>query len=118
MFRDLEINAARDEVFRRVADFSTWRIWSPWLLAEPDAKVTVSDDPSSVGSNYTWDGEVVGAGQMTHKALEPGTLIDDEITFFRPWKSKADVSFELVVNNVPPTVSMSAPRRNMATAPG
>ena len=93
--RSIEINAARDEVFRRVADFSTWRIWSPWLIAEPDAKVTVSDDSSSVGSTYAWDGEVVGAGEMIHKALENGTRIDAEIAFVRPWKSKADVSFEL-----------------------
>ena len=79
---------------RYSSDFSTWTKWSPWLIAEPGANVTVSTDPSSVGSTYAWDGEVVGAGQLTHEKLESGTFIDDRIQFFRPFKSTNRVTFE------------------------
>lgn len=92
--RSIEINASPEKVFDIVSDFGTWPSWSPWLCAEPTAKVTVTDDPSSVGSTYAWVGEITGAGEMEHLKLEPGKLIEDEIRFSKPFKSKSGVSFE------------------------
>jgi predicted transcriptional regulator YdeE len=92
--RSTVINDTPENVFAKVADFATWTTWSPWLCAEPDADVIVSDDSSSVGSTYAWKGEVVGQGEMEHRKLEPGKLIDDEIRFVKPFKSKSDVSFD------------------------
>lgn len=92
--RSTVINDTPANVFAKVADFGTWTTWSPWLCAEPDADVIVSDDSSSVGSTYAWKGEVVGQGEMEHRKLEPGKLIDDEIRFVKPFKSKSDVSFD------------------------
>ena len=93
--RSIEINASPEEVFDRVADFGTWTTWSPWLCAEPEAKVTVTENPNSVGSVYAWDGEVVGAGEVEHKTLERGKKIRDEIRFLRPMKSVSEVGFDL-----------------------
>lgn len=95
--RSIEINAARAEVFRRVADFSTWQIWSPWLIAEPDANVTVSDDPSAVGATYAWDGEVVGAGQMTHQRMHSSSFIENEIHYKKMKQLKVG-TFEIYRN--------------------
>ncbi len=92
--RSIEINASPEQVHATVADFGTWTTWSPWLCAEPDAEVTVSENSSSVGSVYAWNGEIVGQGEMEHQRLEPGRLIDDEIRFQRPFKSISRVSFE------------------------
>lgn len=92
--RSIEIGAAPEKVFDVVSDFGTWTTWSPWLCAEPTAKVTVSDAPSSVGSTYAWEGEITGAGEMEHLRLEPGQLIEDEIRFTKPFKSKTGVSFQ------------------------
>ncbi len=39
-------------------------------LSQSNSKVTVSTDPSSVGSKYAWVGEVTGEGKLTHKVLE------------------------------------------------
>ena len=66
-----------------MSDFGTWTSWSPWLCAEPDAKVTVTQDSSSVGSIYAWEGEVVGIGEIEHRHLEPGRLIEEEIRFVK-----------------------------------
>jgi len=93
--RSATINASPEKVFGTVADFGAWTTWSPWLCAEPEAKVTVSADPSSVGSTYEWKGEVVGAGIIEHQKLEPGRLIDDEIRFIKPFASTSRVTFEL-----------------------
>jgi len=92
--RSIEIMAPPEDVFQRVADFNTWTTWSPWLCAEPDAKVTVSDDSNSVGSVYAWEGELVGAGEIEHRILEPGEHIVDEIRFKKPFQSRSDVSFD------------------------
>lgn len=92
--RSIHINASPHDVFSAVADFSDWTTWSPWLCAEPDAKVVVSDDPSSLGATYQWEGELVGQGEMEHAVLEPGKRIEDELRFFKPFKSEAKVVFE------------------------
>ena len=93
--RSIEIDASPENVFATVSDFSTWTEWSPWLIAEPEAKVSVSQDPSSVGSTYAWEGEVTGAGGMTHQELTSPTKIVSEIRFLKPFKSVAEVGFDL-----------------------
>lgn len=96
--RSICIDAAPEIVFAAVSDFSTWTRWSPWLIAEPEAKVTISDDPSSVGSTYAWEGEVTGAGGMTHQELISPTKVVSEIRFLKPFKSVAEVGFDLVAD--------------------
>jgi effector-binding domain-containing protein len=92
--RSTIIGDTPDNVFEKVADFGTWTTWSPWLCAEPDADVTVTEDTSSVGSVYSWKGDVVGKGEIEHRQLQPGRLIKEEIRFVKPFKSKSDVSFD------------------------
>lgn len=92
--RAIEIQCAPAQAYETVADFRTWTTWSPWLLADPQAKVTTSPQVATVGSTYTWDGPVVGAGELTHKVLVPGKRIEDELRFVRPFKSVCRTSFE------------------------
>lgn len=92
--RSIEINATPDKVFDVVADFGTWTKWSPWLCAEPTATVVVSEDSNSVGSLYSWEGEIVGKGEIEHQSLDRGRHIQEEIRFQKPFKSKSEVSFD------------------------
>ena len=84
--RSIDIDASPESVFAVVSDFDTWKTWSPWLIAEPDAQVTVSDDAKSIGSTYAWEGQVTGAGEMTHLRLEAPEHVVSEIRFLRPMK--------------------------------
>ncbi len=93
--RSIEINASPQKVFEVVSDFGTWTTWSPWLCAEPDANVTVTDDAASIGSVYSWEGELVGQGEIEHQTLTPGKLIEDEIRFVKPFRSRSEVCFEM-----------------------
>lgn len=93
--RSIQIDASLRRVYDVVADFGTWTTWSPWLLVEPQAKVTVSADPASVGSQYAWQGELTGQGELEHKRLEPEKYIEDELRFIKPFKSTCKVTFEL-----------------------
>lgn len=88
------IDASPDQVFEVVRDYNTWTTWSPWLLADPEAKVTVSADPSSVGSTYAWEGPVTGQGLLTHLQMTPSSAIDDDLQFIKPFKAMAKTGFQ------------------------
>lgn len=85
----IEKNAS--EIFEKISDFHAWKIWSPWMLAEPSAKVTVRED----GKYYEWSGEVVGSGNMTVLSENSPTHLLCDLTFLKPWKSTAKVEFHL-----------------------
>ena len=31
-----------DEIYPKIADFSEWKIWSPWLIADPKTRINIS----------------------------------------------------------------------------
>ena len=93
--RETIIDAPCEQVFDRVADFSSWSSWSPWLIADPDARVDVSDNSNSVGSTYHWTGESSGEGEMKHEVLKSPRRIQSEIRFIKPMRSVSEVSFDL-----------------------
>jgi len=98
--RTLEINAPAEKVFEIIADFGQWTAWSPWLIADPNAEVTVTENPNSEGSVYKWSGEVVGAGEIEHKKLVSPSRIEQELRFTKPFKSTSKVTFELEPTSV------------------
>jgi effector-binding domain-containing protein len=84
------VNKPIGEVHRFVSDFHSWTEWSPWLIADQDAKVNVNED----GKYYEWTGPVSGDGNMNMLAVTD-SRIDIDLTFLKPWKSKAKVWFLL-----------------------
>lgn len=91
--RSIEINAPASKVRDTVADFNTWPSWSPWLLMEPGATVTYQGNPGELGHGYDWEGQKVGAGGMVLTALDANRM-ESDLTFLKPWKSKADIAFD------------------------
>lgn len=91
--RSIEIDAPASDVRNTVADFNTWPTWSPWLLMEPGASVTYQGKPGELGHGYDWEGEKVGAGGMILTALDANRM-ESDLTFLKPWKSKADIAFD------------------------
>jgi hypothetical protein len=95
LVRSVAIDAPPERVFEVLANYQTWSTWSPWLIADPQAQVIVSASPNTVGSTYHWAGTVTGEGELVHKRLQPDSLIEDDLTFLKPFKSKAKTSFRL-----------------------
>jgi len=87
--KSVRINAPAEKVFSAITDFHHWPSWSPWLIAEPEAKVDIAAD----GKYYSWDGKRVGAGEMTILRESAGERVDYDLTFLKPWKSTAKVGF-------------------------
>lgn len=88
--RSIQIDAPVADVFAKLNDFNHWQSWSPWLIMEQGAKVTVSDDAKS----YSWEGNRIGAGQMAITSEEANKKIQYDLEFLKPWKSQAKVWFD------------------------
>ena len=87
--KSIKIAAPREQVFNTVRDFKQWPKWSPWLNAEPDCKIEYAAD----GKSYSWDGEIIGSGEMAILSEESPNLITYQLTFLKPWKSTSQVEF-------------------------
>ena len=85
------INAPIDDTYEAVADLTKWEAWSPWLIMEPTAKVTVADD----GQSYGWVGERVGEGHMSITDMVPNQSVRYDLTFLKPFKSQAKVGMDI-----------------------
>ncbi|MCC6509423.1 MAG: SRPBCC family protein [Pirellulaceae bacterium] len=93
--RSIVIGASPERVYEIIADFGSWTTWSPWLIVEPTTRVTVSKDPAALGSTYAWQGEITGHGELEHKKLIVGELVDDELRFLKPFKATCQTAFKL-----------------------
>ncbi len=87
--RTTSIHADASTVFSKLNDFNHWPSWSPWLIMDPDVKVTVSND----SKYYEWKGTRTGEGNMKIIGEVENKKIDYDLNFLTPYKSNAKVSF-------------------------
>lgn len=85
------IDAAPSKVFSVINDLHQWEAWSPWVIAEPDAAISVAKD----GKYHEWEGEIIGAGNLKIVHEVENELVEMNLNFLKPWKSKATTTFEL-----------------------
>lgn len=93
--REIQISKSTDIVYQIISDIRQWNIWSPWMQCEPTAKTNVEGVSQSPGQVLTWEGEVVGSGKMLVTQLELNKSVSMKLEFFKPWKSIAEVQFEI-----------------------
>ncbi len=94
--RSITISKPIAELVAIVADFNTWRAWSPWLCQEPECPVTIQGQPGQVGHAQSWDGKRIGTGEMMLMSVDAPARLEYSITFLKPWKSKSKSSFEFI----------------------
>ena len=92
--RSIVIEKPIKEVRDSLKNYKEWPRWSPWLIMEPDATLTYSDRQGQVGATYGWSGVLVGAGGMELMEVYDNAL-KMQINFVKPFKSQADVGFDL-----------------------
>jgi predicted transcriptional regulator YdeE len=92
--RSIVIAKPKDTVFAYLRDLNNWTAWSPWALHEPDVKIAITN-PTAVGGTYAWDGKKIGAGSMEYLSMEGNDRIEILLSFLRPFKSQADVTWVL-----------------------
>jgi hypothetical protein len=89
--RSIEIASSPEEVFAYLEDFKKWPQWSPWLILEPDCTLDFSDD----GSTYTWEGNLIGSGEIERSTLHSPVSMTCELRTAKPWKSNSTVGFSV-----------------------
>ena len=96
--RSVVVNAEPGTVFEYVADFGHWSSWSPWQPLDPDAKITITDSGKGAGAVMTWDGEIMGKGNLTFTEVNPPYEVRSTLVFTDPYEmSSTDVwTFEAV----------------------
>ena len=87
--RSILIKQPKELVYKEINNFNKWKSWSPWLSLEKQAKVSIEPN----GKAFNWEGDVIGAGQMSVLKEELNTSIYCDLTFLKPWKSKAKTNF-------------------------
>lgn len=98
--KSIDINAPKDKIKSVLTDFSQWRPWSPWMVLEPEATMSIAPD----GKSYSWEGNRVGSGEMK-RLSEEGDRINFDLMFLKPWKSHATPYFLLDEKNGTTTVT-------------
>lgn len=96
--RCIQISHPTDDTFNKLRDLTSWKDWSPWLLHEPNAQLTFSDTPTKEGGHYSWQGDMIGQGTLTHVRFTAPTKIEQTIEFVKPFKSKADIIWDFTDN--------------------
>ncbi len=89
--KSIVIDSPAEKVYDVLSNFNHWRPWSPWLITEPEANVTVEDE----GKSYAWEGNRTGSGSMRILDESANRWINIELTFLKPWKSTSKVKFRL-----------------------
>jgi len=84
--RSLVIGAPVERAFKLVRDFKTWPEWSPWLIADEEVAVVFENEDC-----YSWKGKVCGEGKMEVTQVEEGAEIQYDLSFLKPFKSRAKV---------------------------
>jgi len=93
--QSIVINKPVEQVYQTLGDFNNWKIWSPWIIQEPECPVTVTDEPLSIGHKQAWDGKRIGSGNMVLIAKEENKSLSYDLFFITPWKSQAATQFFL-----------------------
>jgi hypothetical protein len=90
--RNILINLPEDKVFNAIRMLKFQNEWSVWGKLDPDAIYTYTGTDGTVGFVSAWQGnKAVGQGQQEIKNIIEGERVDIELTFLKPFKSKADV---------------------------
>jgi len=89
--RSILIGVPAEKVYAILRDFNQWRPWSPWLITEPEAKMTIAED----GKSYEWVGHRTGSGNMNLLDESTNEFLSMQLNFLKPWKSTAKIRFEL-----------------------
>jgi effector-binding domain-containing protein/uncharacterized protein YndB with AHSA1/START domain len=91
------VDADQETVFDALTDYKSWPKWSPWLMHEPETKLEFGEDNGQAW--YAWDGQFVGSGKMQLVGVDAPNRIDNDLFFYKPFKSKAKTYFKLSEKN-------------------
>lgn len=96
VFRTIEINRPKAEVFKHLTYLKKQQEWSPWGKKDPDMEKRLTGTDGEVGAISSWSGnKEVGEGEQEITKIIDGKRIEGELRFLKPWKSTSDCYFDV-----------------------
>ena len=91
VFRTVEINRPKREVFNYLRSLKNMDEWSPWAKKDPNMEKKFTGTDGEVGCVSYWNGNKdVGEGEQEIKKIIDGERVDSELRFLKPFKSTSD----------------------------
>jgi len=78
--RTRTINTPAAVLYDNVIDFKNWEAWSSWAEADPDMKITLSEQTKGVDGSYSWE-DKDGIGTMKTIEAVPNKSIQQQMQF-------------------------------------
>ncbi|MGB2761743.1 MAG: SRPBCC family protein, partial [Maribacter stanieri] len=70
--------------------------WSPWAQKDPNMELKFTGEDGSVGAISQWNGNKdVGEGEQEITRIVEGKRIEQDLRFFKPYKSQSDCYMNL-----------------------
>jgi hypothetical protein len=94
--RSITTSAPSDRVYGYFRDLANWRSWSPYDGRDPAMETSLSTPSHGVGATYAWNGNRnVGAGKLTITNDTPGSSVEMDLEFDRPFKCRNHVTWKV-----------------------
>jgi effector-binding domain-containing protein len=80
--RSVYVKADRGVIYNLVCDYNNWHLWAAWTK-EMDSTVQFElvGPPCQAGTQWKWDGKLLGNGEMTITTVKPGELFEYDLSF-------------------------------------
>ncbi len=96
VFRTVEIDRPKSEVFEYLKSLKKMDDWSPWAKKDPNMHKQFTGIDGEVGCVSHWNGnKLVGEGEQEITKIIGGTRIESELRFLKPFKSTSDCYLEV-----------------------
>ncbi len=87
--KSITIDKDRSFVYEVSKDFNFYQQWNPWSKMEPEAKQNITNTGREIGDVWSWEGEKIGKGSLTHELFVPNEKIVNKLEFLLPFKATA-----------------------------
>ncbi len=86
------INASPNQLKALLADFSKDAAWNPFMQGDPSLHYQISDKPSGIGAQMSWQGKRSGSGHS--EIIEVSAAhVKRSLTMLKPMKAENIVTF-------------------------
>lgn len=93
--KEIIIDKPISEIRNYLTNSKLTNLWSPWYVLEPNAKYEHSSQEITVWYKNSWNWDFIWKWVQICKQLQKNKLIDYDIFFEKPFKSKSESSFFL-----------------------